>query len=865
MASITDLDQILSTHSYVLNDEVNVGRLYVSRQSDDTRPAILVDTKLYELEPSEYAYVEYTSLQNQLMHNHGGLLRFLWDERSDVATEISLFLRDDVDSEALRIFGAERDTQHIDPTPPEHNFAVLFEEVFGGKALHALKAEESYFDRLGHRRYIDYTLSRSSGQIAIELNGESYHHPLLIGQKRYRSQLFKQNSLVADGYLVYRWSNRGMDDQFKFSDQLRLYFGSANEFVSNPAYRASRSLSSFQLFDHQKDAISRIRSDRETGKNTFLVVLPTGTGKTEVFIEDLKQQLESGAIKTVLVLVPTRALKDQMIARIGRHLPEVNCSDELADSSNSIWVQTNQSILRRYSGFQSDAFDYILVDEAHHAQAHGLRKVLEHFNPKTLIGLTATSERLDQRKLEEIFGSFEVDLTLAQAIEKGIVPPIRAFRLQSNIDLSEVRFNGKDYVKSDLNSKVQIPSRDQLIVDTIKKYFHEPLLPEKQASQGIIFCVDVQHTKRMTRLLNDNGLSAASVHAADRLGLEAYQNREIRFLCACELLNEGWDAPQTEIVVMARPTLSKVLYTQQLGRGTRHSLDSGKEALYVIDVVDNYGATLQPFSVHSLLNIGLYMPFGDVIQAETGTPSKETIVLDGLWEGERRLEPINIFNFDAEYGELLNDEQLARELYVSTGTVKSWVKKGEVVPDKTLPFGRKQLNYFNPEQLTAIREQKGLKERTIESRYDDFFEFLGQRDYTFSYKIVFILSFLKHLNERGEANLEDVAADYQGFFKRLFVRFGRVEPGNNPLNQPEILDDPKYLQSSLLQNPFEKFERKRFMYHCKDLAFISFDTALWSKLNKNDLNRITQQMQEDGVSYFRDRVEIDLETSDFEF
>ncbi|QOL26239.1 DEAD/DEAH box helicase family protein [Thalassotalea sp. LPB0316] len=858
----TQLDNHMAELGYQLTQVSKTSRLF---ENDNTAGSqakpVLVDTTLYQHKPTEYHYVEYTSMQNALMHKHQGILRFLYDDHTVFTNELTIFLNDTDDPEQIRIYGQQRDEHHLDPTPPEHNFAVIYERVFGGKAIHALKAEDSYIDRNGSRRFIDFTLKRSSSPIAIELNGESYHHPLITGQKQYRSQLFKQNSLVSDGYLVFRWSNRGMEDHTKIEDQLRTYFGCASNFLSAPHFRAERSISSFDLYQHQEESLQRINKEREAGKNTFLVVLPTGTGKTEVFIEDMRQQFAEDNIQRVLVIVPTTALKDQFVERLNHQLPELRVGFSLDSSVTDIVVQTSAYVLRHFVHQPKDSFDYILVDEAHRAAAHGLRKVLEHFSPKTLIGLTATDERLDKQKLEDIFGSYEVDLTLEQAIAKGLVPPIRAFRLSSNIDLSKVRFNGKDFVKSDLNKTVQVPSRDQLIVDVLLKYFNAPLQTEKPISQGIIFCVDVKHTKRIADLLNSQGISAASVHGKDRKGIEQYQNREIRFLCACELLNEGWDAPQTEVVVMARPTMSKVLYTQQLGRGTRKF--AGKEALYVIDVVDSYGAALQPWSLHSLFNLNTYCPFENVIHPEQHLPENELIVLDGLWEGERRIEPINIFNFEQEYGDLINEEQLARELFVSTGTVKSWLKKGDISSDKSLPFGRATLHYFEPEQIEKIRQLKGLKVRTEESRYQDFFEFLEQRDYTFSYKIVFLLSLLKHCNDQGEANIAQVTQSYQAFYKKLLTRFGKAEKAGNPLNDVNKLDDEKYLQRSMLQNPFEKFERKRFVYQCKDLALVSFDTVLWEKLTSDDLNKIRSQYIDDGITYF-EKFDVQLVNSDFD-
>jgi superfamily II DNA or RNA helicase/phage repressor protein C with HTH and peptisase S24 domain len=851
-------DQLLLEYGYELLEQNTAGRLYTKNDS----PAVFIDTTLFQLELSKYQYVDYTSYQNQLMHKYQGLYRFVYhldthslsETQTQLQIDLDIFLgSEEQQPDKIKKFGADRSESHTDPTPPEYNFTQLFEEVFGSQYLHALEAESKYIDSAGHIRYIDFVLTRTNGStnhshIAVELNGERYHHPLIIGLKKYRSQLFKQNSLVYDGYLVFRWSSRGMSDHYKFSDQMRDYFGDPKSFSAAPKYLAQRDLS-FQLLEHQDQAVNSISKQRAKGKSTFLVVLPTGTGKTEVFIEDLKNQIDAGICKKALAVVPSTALKKQLKERLSLRHPLLKVGELLTDSTLDIVVQTSAYMMRHYSTIQAQVFDYILIDEAHHAVATGLRKVIEYFKPKTLLGLTATDERADDKKLQDIFGRYKVDLTLEQAIKKGLAPQIRAYRLQSNIDLSQVRFNGKDYVKADLNKTVLVPSRDQLIVDLINKYFAEPLIKGQSLKQGVVFCTDIKHAQRMAKLFNKHGISAQAVHGSDRKGLDKYQKGDIRFLCACDLLNEGWDAPQTEILVMARPTMSKVLYTQQLGRGTRNYKD--KEALIVIDVVDSYGAGLQPMSVHGLFNFTTYKPFENLIKKEVLTPESEAIELDRLYEGERRIEKINIFTFEHEFGGLLNEEQLARELFISTGTVKSWIKKGDITPTRTHPFGKHTLNYFSVSQLKKIKIDKNIKERTEESRRDDFFEFLQSRDYSFSYKIAFLLAFISECNAQGEAELSKIILRYQNFYKQLHQEFGQAEKDNNPLNDKERLNDGAYLTRSLLANPFEKFERKRFIYHAKDLNIISFDSVLWEKLDENALAEIKQQYIQDGKDYYQ--------------
>ncbi len=857
-----DLRNLLAPQGFSHVRTVDSGYIY----ADGKGTCIIIDVGICSL--AEYQYVDYTSTQNYLVHHYDRLFRFLYDPDEPLdklLKEIQFFLDGGEEVEAIKHFGRNRTEQDIDPTRPESTFEDGFIAAFGDSFRGSLAREFPYYDCEGKRRFVDYVLFAKDGKIAIELNGESFHHPAAIGPKRYRSQLFKQNSLAADGFKTFRWSLRGMADREKFVQELQVFFGNPSAFLSRPQFRLDRQLATIDLHEHQIDALGQLAEERKNGRRNFLVVLPTGTGKTEIFIKDIESFLLADLSFKALILVPSRKLRTQIIARLKLRLPghRSHIGDDLFTAVSSfVVVQTYTFMHRHYYQVEGGRFDYIVVDEAHHAAAVGLRRVLEHFNPEHLIGMTATPVRLDNQKLEEIFGEYESSLSLADAVTKGLVAPIRCFRIKSNLDLSEVRFNGREYVKSDLQRSLNIPSRDQLIVTMLNKYFSGSFSDK----QGVVFCVDIAHARRMAEALNNAGITALAGDGKDRRHADAAQQKyttgEVRFLCACDLLTEGWDAPQTQILVMARPTFSKVLYTQQLGRGLRHY--SGKEALYVLDVVDNYGAKLVPMSLHALLGVRTYCPFADLIMTEATSPQDEIITLDGLYEDIRRIEPIDILTFDSLYGDFLNEEQLARELFVSTGSVKAWLKNKSIAPDYSHPFGRSTLHFFDPEKVEAIRAAKGLSAHTAETRRHDFMEFLEKRDYTFSYKIIFLLAFFKNRNRRGEASLPEVLDLYQRFYLKIYQRVGRCEKKKSPYSRDDFLADSAELQANLLRNPFEKFERKRFFHHCRDLNYIAIDSVLQEQLTKEDYQSIRTQMVEDLQKYFS-QIDISLEEQDYSF
>ncbi len=802
-----------------------------------------------------FSYEEYTKEQNDLIFSYNQVYRFLIDNKDDLdyaKTQLNRFIKDDFSEEVpSRPRGFNRELEAIDPSVPEAHFEQAFSDVYGRDTLNMIFREYPILDINGSTRWIDYVIFSKNGLVAIEKNGVRYHHPLVIGRDKYRDQLVKQNSIIAQNAKLYRWSLESMQFKDVFCEEIKAYLPPKKDIVETHHILAKRK---FKLFDHQQDTLKEMQIGRDNGDNVFLVVLPTGTGKTHIIISDYAKQYYENPLCKMMVLVPSRNLKAQWIQYFKEKQISERYSDNIGDSDScNIMVQTYSWMSRHYHKYPSDTFDYIVIDEAHHAVAPTLKKIIQSFNPKTLIGLTATPERLDTKKLESIFGEYETNLTLQEAIEKEILSPIKAFRVKSNLDLSEIRYNGKDYVSTDLQKNVVVPSRDQLIVDVLKKYFVGSDILFKS---GLIFCVSVNHAESIAKRMKEHGISAEAVSGKNKKSFEyidGYEKGDIQFLCTCSLITEGWDSPRTSIIVMARPTMSKVLYLQQLGRGTRKY--PGKEALYVIDVVDNYGPLNAPWSCHALFGVSNYLAWANILnmKSSASNPGIEEIILAGLYEEERKIEKLNIFTFEDEYPDHLSIEQFARDLFVSTGTVKNWIKKQDIIPDVSIPFGRRDLYYFNPDQVEEIRSIKNLKLHDESTQYDDFFEFLDKGDYSFSYKIIFLLSFLKLMDHNGECNLDKLVKLYSKFFKMRNELGIQVDKENTPYNELKFLDNSISMKRSLLSNPFEKFERKRFMYHCKDLNNIAFSFSLWNIINnESDLKKIRMKMLTDLEDYFKE-------------
>lgn len=812
-------------------------RFYVK---EDT--AVIIDDGICNCPNPEtvFSYSMITDVQNHYMRLFRRVYRFLKEDIGHLS-DYEDWGREQSDEIDFSRRTADRENS-ADASPLEFHFEQSFSNVFGQSGLKYLRKEYGIVDRQGHNYFLDYYIRTRNGGIAVEENGIHFHHPQIIGKKRYRYQLQKQNACTAWGIKLFRFSTEDCVFAGRIEDDIRSFFGEDTSQFQEDSVLASRNVS---LYEHQSESLDEMEQRRREGIKACLIVLPTASGKSRIVEEDIRRFANDHPGFRALILAPNVNIIKDWNARI---------ADSLEEFQERIDVWTYAYMVRHYTDISPDQYSYIVVDEAHHAVAPMLKRVIQHFTPEFMVGLTATDQRPDKKKLESVFGTYSARLSLIEAMEKDIVARANVYRIETNLDLSHVRFNGKDYINADLEKTIRVNSRNELIVQVLKEYFCEGAAGERQ---GVIFCVNVGHTKEMERLLNQSGIRAASYTGASRNAdqiMKDFKEKKIRFLCACEMISEGWDYPELGILVMARPTLSKVLYLQQIGRGLRRT--PNKSNVFIIDVVDEYGAMAIPCSMHSIFKNPVYAPFGD-ISRRNHAPG-ELIEVDGFSERIERVTEIDINSFEDKYGNYLSQEQLAREFFVSTGTVTSWIKKGKIRPTVSYPFGAKLIHLFSPEDLEKIRNELQIPVHDESTIKADFFDFLEERDYSLSYKMPFMLSFLKHMDSIGDAKIEDVLKDYIGYYKKRISSGYSVDRATCPYNT-ENLNDSKFVKRSMLTNPFEKFERKRFLYYSKDLGVISFNHDLFFQMEQSDIQRVKAQLAADLKNYYRDMGEVEFE------
>jgi superfamily II DNA or RNA helicase len=348
-----------------------------------------------------------------------------------------------------------------------------------------------------------------------------------------------------------------------------------------------------KLRDYQQAALDGARAQFRAGKRAVLIVLPTGTGKTVIFAEAIRLACEKGG--KALVLAHRTELLEQARAKLHAVAPDLRVELEqaaLRASSRADVVVASVQSLRgaRLERWASDAFRLIIVDEAHHATARTYRAILDHFAEVSVLGVTATPDRADERRLGEVFTALGYELSMQRAIADGYLVPLKLRTVQVEaLDMRHVKSRAGDFVEADLVAALE---GDDVLLEIAG-----PLPDLAGARPTIVFIAGVKNAYRLAELLNTRtgrpgcavALDGTSDPAVRAHVLALFKRAAFQFLINVGLFTEGFDAPQIACVAVARPTQSRGLYCQMLGRGTRplagvidaHDTDAARGAAIV--------------------------------------------------------------------------------------------------------------------------------------------------------------------------------------------------------------------------------------------------------------------------------------------
>ena len=733
----------------------------------------------------------------------------------------------------------------------EELFVQLFCEAFGTEKTENLQVQYPCVDICGRHRYIDFALESPESKIATEIDGETYHNPSKVSENKYADNFLKQNSLIYDNWKVYRWIYSQLEKQpEKVKDELITFLGTSPMFKAFEADLPVQMGQTIELRDYQQEATENLQKMREDGKTIALLYHATGVGKTITAATDAK-----AVGGRTLFLVNALKLASQAKETFAKVWPEATLGEYTGsqkDMTQTVIFATVQSISKDLEKFSPTDFDYLIVDECHHAAANTYQKIFTYFHPKFILGLTATPERSDGEDMLELFQNVAHKMDLKTAVERGVLVPIRCIRVKTNIDLTDVRINGIKYNSQDLESKLFIPERNQLIVDTYLKYVN--------GKKTVIFCASVDHAAEIAKLLRDNGAKAEAVSGRDRVEvrekiLKDYETGSTNVLCACDLLNEGWDSPHTTVLFMARPTMSKTIYLQQLGRGTRRC--PGKEDLLVVDFVDNANMFNMPYSLHRVLDIAKYQPMAYVLAPE----NKRKLDQDMLFQGEKPeawldvpidvsdYEIIDLFNWQNSVKDMISQIEFVRMVDVQSETVERYIKDGKVKPDLSIPFGDKRMfHYFREESIRNIAKQYGWDLITPQNMADKFMKFIETMDMSYSYKPVLLKAIYEYMDSSGRVALPDVVDYFIDFYEDRKAH-GMIAEKSTSIYQKGGYTR-KDVEKNILSNPFKRFEDMRFLMRCKDVETIEVNPIIFRKLTREDWLHIVDVCDKSLEKYY---------------
>ena len=739
----------------------------------------------------------------------------------------------------------------------EDLFIDLFADAFGAEKAGYLYSQYPFYDIYQNARFADFVLENGPKRIAIEIDDEASHNPRLVSKDKFCDDLLKQNSMVHLGWDVYRWAVRQLQKQpDTVKDELRVFLGNHPKFKEIDDYLPTQIGKTFtgeklELREYQQEALSALETMRENKETIALLYHATGTGKTVTAVSDAKR---CGG--RVLFVAHTMELVNQAYGTFKNLWSEVTVgkyADSIKEPYEHVVCGSIQSIALNLDSFNEEDFDYLIIDEAHHASADTYQKVLSFFKPKFILGLTATPERTDDEKaIIDIFKNTAHKLDIQTAVEIGALVPVRCIRIHTNIDMTKVRFNSVQYNIRDLDVKICVTERNQLIVDTWLKYVKN--------KRTVVFCASVKHAEQVAELFKSAGINALAVSGSMKTSerneqLAKFADGKINVLCACDLLNEGWDCPQTEVLFMARPTMSKVLYTQQLGRGMRNS--DGKDHLMVFDFVDNASQYNTPYSMHRLFKLNEYRGGGTVLgkkgqrEAENELYSKgerPDAIIDYPVDATD-YELVDIFNWQEEAEGMISQMEFIRRVNVQSETIERYVREGLIIPDLIVPMSEhRAFKYFKEETLLMYAQKYDWTIINDDNRKNLFMEMVEQMDMSYSYKPVLIKAVLELADAKGRVSISDLASYFRKYYDARKADGLLVEKKNSIYAKGGYTD--KAAERNILSNPFKRFEDMNMMRHTKTLGVVEVDSSVWKNLSDEEKMRINEICDAKLESYY---------------
>ncbi len=513
----------------------------------------------------------------------------------------------------------------------------------------------------------------------------------------------------------------------------------------------------------QIEALYQLKKTREDGNDKGLVVAATGIGKTYLAAFDSRE------FKKVLFV----AHREEILNQAYESFKNVRNSDSMGFFMNSIKHINKDIVFASVQSlgkveylndnyFDKNYFDYIVVDEFHHAVSKNYQNIINYFKPKFMLGLTATPERLDNKDVFSICDyNIVYEINLKSAIDKGWLVPFRYYGIyDESVDYSNIEYKNGKYNTQELEESLSINKRAELILKHYKKY---------KSSKALGFCTSKAHAEFMAKYFNKNNIKSCAVYSGNNgeysedrnVALEKLKNNDISVIFSVDMFNEGLDIKSIDMVMFLRPTESPTIFLQQLGRGLRR--DKNKRYLNVLDFIGNYKkANLVPYLLTG--NNVLKEKTAQLIPSEEDYPEDCFIdfdfrivdIFEKMRKANQKIEDI----LKEEYIKIKEDLKhipLRTEFftYIDNDLYNNIKKKPKINPFRDYVKFLKSINEISENEINLI-----------DTLAHDFIRFIETTSMSKTYKIPVLLAFYNNGNMKLKINDDDLYKSFKEFYSK---------------------------------------------------------------------------------------------------
>ena len=516
--------------------------------------------------------------------------------------------------------------------------------------------------------------------------------------------------------------------------------------------------------DAQAEALYELNKTRDEGADKALIYAATGIGKTYLAAFDSKH------FKKILFVAHREEILKQAQKAFLTVRPDCSTgffTARVKDTKQDIIFASIATIgNKRYLNgeyFTPTSFDYIVIDEFHHAVAKNYKNVLEYFHPSFMLGLTATAERMDRQSIYSLCDyNVPYRLSLADAISRGFLVPFHYYGIYDDtVDYSKIAMANGRYVIKDLTANLDNPERITLIYKNYCKY---------QSKRALGFTSSKKQALFMAEHFTTLGIKATAVISGDLVdskyqmtreeAIKKLEKEEIQVIFSVDMFNEGLDIPSVDLVMFLRPTESPVVFLQQLGRGLR--ISEGKEYLNVLDFIGNYN---NAFLVPSLLSKDAELNHSAALTINL-VPPPCNLPYGCIVDFDFRL--IDLFRIMKEK-ELTLKERIQAIYYKvkhNLGHIPSRTELFEYSTGNELEmmFQTKSTNPFR-DYLGFLTSMNDFQDKEfIESPAGKLINTIENTSMTKSYKIPILLAFMEGNTLKTSINNQDIIKSFKTFY-----------------------------------------------------------------------------------------------------